>query len=154
MADRHGRLAEILVALLVAAFAGAILYGGRQLAANPFEPIGSRTIPAIASWIAIVLAAVVLAQAAWALRRGALEVAAGEQWGAVALTFLATVGYAALLSTGLVRYRWVTMAFIPLVVLAVADDRRRALPWALALGVAYGLGLDAIFRHVLVTDIP
>ena len=44
--------------------------------------------------------------------------------------------------------------FMPLVVLAVTDRRRQALPWAVALGVAYGFGLDYIFRHILVTDIP
>ena len=72
----------------------------------------------------------------------------------VIAVFLLTVGYALVLASGWVRYQWATIVFMPLVVLMVSDDRRKALPWALGMGLVYGFGLDAIFRHVLVTDIP
>ena len=70
MTDRVGRWAEIVVATSLIAAAMAMLYDGRNLAANPFEPIGSRTIPSIAAVIVIGLAVLVLAEAAWSLRRG------------------------------------------------------------------------------------
>ena len=154
MADRVGRWAEIVVATLTVAAAAAMLYDGRNLAANPFEPIGSRTIPSIAAAIVIGLAVLVLADAAWSLRRGPGAAPSGEQWLVVIAVFLLTVGYALVLASGWVRYQWATIVFMPLVVLMVSDDRRKALPWALGMGLVYGFGLDAIFRHVLVTDIP
>lgn len=154
MPDRVGRWAEIVVAMLIVAVATAMLYDGRNLAANPFEPIGSRTIPSIAAAIVIVLAALVLAEAAWSLRQGISPAATGEQWLVVVAVLLLTIGYALILTSGLVRYQWATIVFMPLVVLIVSDDRRKALPWALGMGMVYGFGLDAIFRHVLVTDIP
>ena len=154
MTDRWGRWAEIVFALLAMAFAGAMLYDGRNLAANPFEPLGSKAIPGAAAGIAILLALIVLVSAACALRGCGPERPPGEQWGVVAVAFLLTVLYGAVLASGVVRYRWATLVFIPLVVLIVTDDRRQACRGHWALARAYGFGLDAIFRHVLVTDIP
>lgn len=154
MADRVGRWVEIVVATLLIAAAMAMLYDGRNLAANPFEPIGSRTIPSIAAVIVIGLAMLVLAEAAWSLRRSPGTTPSGEQWLVVIAVYMLTIGYAIVLTSGWVRYQWVTIVFMPLVVLMVSDDRRKALPWALGMGLFYGFGLDAIFRHVLVIDIP
>lgn len=154
MIDRTGRIAEIIVALIIITFAAALLFDGRNLASNPFEPLGSKTIPGVAAWLAIALGAIVMGEALRGLRQSSPAGALAEKWGAVAFSFLATVVYVIVLASGHVRYQWATMLFIPAVTLAVADDRRKALPWALGLGVAYGLGIDYIFRHLLVTNIP
>ncbi len=154
MVDRVGRWAEILVALTIVIFAGATLYGARSLAPNQFEPIGSATIPQITAWITLALAAVVIADATIGLRRHGRQEETGAQWGSALIALVLAVIYVAVLSSGTMRYRWATMLFIPLVVLAITDKRWQALPWAIGLGVIYGFALDYVFRHVLVTDIP
>lgn len=154
MVDRVGRWLEIAFSLLVIALATGMIVAGRSLTASPFEPLGSAAVPIGTASVAILLGLAVIVQSTMALRAGAPAAEAGEKWRAVGLVFLITVVYASVLATGLVRYQWATIAFLPLAVLAVADDRRKALPWAMGLGLVYGFGLDALFRHVLVTDIP
>jgi len=37
----------------------------------------------------------------------------------------------------------------------VSSDRvRHDLPWAVALALVFGFGLDYVFRHLLVADLP
>ncbi|MFM9940106.1 MAG: tripartite tricarboxylate transporter TctB family protein [Hyphomicrobiaceae bacterium] len=149
------RIAEIMVALFMIAAAGAMLFAGRSLAANPFEPIGSGTIPNAVAWITLALASALLVSGRWA--SGAYMDAAtedAEPWLPLLAVAGMTIAYVLVLASGSVRYQWVTFVFLVAVILTLSPDRRRAWPWAVGVAAAFAFGLDYLFRHVLVADIP
>jgi hypothetical protein len=53
-----------------------------------------------------------------------------------------------------VRYSIATAVFLTFTIVWLAQDRRRVLPGALAVALVLGFGLDYVFRHILVTDLP
>jgi len=65
-----------------------------------------------------------------------------------------TLVYAAMLHAGLVRYGYVTVVYLLATFLLMSDRVRQDLPWAIGLALAFGLGLDYVFRHLLVADLP
>ncbi|MCB2029890.1 MAG: hypothetical protein KDH18_15130, partial [Rhodoferax sp.] len=65
-----------------------------------------------------------------------------------------TVVYTAVLQSGVARYGVVTVVYLLASFLLVAGQVRRELPWSLALALGFGLGLDYVFRHLLVADLP
>jgi hypothetical protein len=152
------RAAEILIALLAIVLSGAFLVDGRKLGPGVFEPIGSGAVPGGVAWITIALAALALVQAVRPRRQetqGIQETQGLPEHGLRAvLVFAWTCLYALVLSSGMVRYQWATLLFLPVAILIASDDRRAALPYAAGLGAVLAFGLDYVFRRLLVADIP
>ncbi len=144
------RLAEVVMALAIIAICIAFLVDGWHLKPGVFEPVGSGAVPNTVAGLTIALSLVVLAGFA---RTESNETADPERGRVAALSSVVLVLYVAALGVGL-RYQWATLAYVPLAILAVAPNPRRVLPFALAAGVVLAFGLDYIFRHVLVTDLP
>ena len=80
--------------------------------------------------------------------------AAIERWPVMLGIAAITAAYVSGMHLGLVGYRIATVAYLAAAVLLAAEDRVKALPWAIGLGAAFGLGLDHVFRSILVTDLP
>jgi hypothetical protein len=158
--ERGRRQGELFVAIVTLAFAGVMLWDSRRYGPSPFEPIGSGAIPAGVAAIAILLALILLASII-RIPRARFEAAnaVAEEDGAgmgprVVATFLLTVGYAALLASGLVRYAYATVPFMIVGVLIVAERPRRLLAPAVALALIAAFSLDLAFRHIFTTNLP
>ncbi len=149
------RRAEIAMALLAIAMAAAMLFDGRELAPGVLEPVGPGTIPNATCWIVIVLALAMLVRTVWGSGSGQASASvAHERWHDLAVLVGVTCAYVAVLGFGLVRYSIATAVFVAITVLWLAENRRSALPGTLAVALVLGFGLDYVFRHVLVTDLP
>jgi hypothetical protein len=146
--------AEASVALLAIALSAWFLAEGSTLKPGVFEPIGPGAVPMGVAAITIVLAILVLLTGIRQSRIGADGTSAAEGWAQTFGVGAITVGYCAVLQLGVVRYGLVTTIYLALVIIVMAPQRRMALPWALGISAATGFGLDAIFRHLLVADLP
>lgn len=157
MPDSEKR-AETILAWLAIALSALFLAEGAKLKPGVFEPIGPGAVPMGVAVVTIVLSVLVLVgrmrrpQAQAAVEAG-LE-GGREQWGLLAAISALTLVYAAVLQSGLARYGVVTVVYLLASFLVVSGQVRRDLPWAVALAVAFGLGLDYVFRHLLVADLP
>lgn len=161
MADSES-WAESLMAWLAIALSVFFLYEGTKLKPGVFEPIGPGAVPMGVAVATIILSVLVLIarwrkpfaqSAAEAALDGAAE-SQREQWGLLAAVSALTLVYAAVLHAGVVRYGVVTVVYLLATFLVVSGQVRRDLPWAVALAVTFGLGLDYVFRHLLVADLP
>jgi len=150
--------AETALALLAIALSSLFLFEGAKLKPGVFEPIGPGAVPMGVAVLTIVLSLLVL-HARW--RAGPelagpdnAQAAPSERWllmlGMAALTLV----YAAMLHAGLVRYGYVTVAYLLATFLLMSDRVRQDLPWAFALALTFGMGLDYVFRYLLVADLP
>ena len=143
------------MALVAIAVAAAFLFDGRNLAPGVLEPVGPGTIPNATCWLVIALAVAMLVRTMWGGGDGQPSAATGtERWGDLAFLVVVTSAYVACLGFGLVRYNIATAVFLAITILWLAENRRQALPVAIVLALVLGFGLDYLFRHVLVTDLP
>jgi hypothetical protein len=152
--ERRVHYAEALVSAMTILISAAVLWDARRLPASPFEPIGSGAVPMGVAAGALVLSAIMLVQAVRGLLAARLADAPHELTLRVLATFLLTVGYTALLASGRVRYAFATTAFVAIGVLIIAEKPRRLVPWAIAIALALGFGMDFVFRTIFVTNIP
>ncbi|MEP7208366.1 MAG: tripartite tricarboxylate transporter TctB family protein [Casimicrobiaceae bacterium] len=149
------RRAEVAMAVLAIALAGAFLYDGRALAPGVLEPVGPGSIPNATCWIVIALSLAMLMRSVRGGGSGQASASvSGERWRDLGFLVVAVSAYVALLGFGVVRYSIATTVFLALSIVWLAPHRRRAWPGALAVGVVLGFGLDYVFRHVLITDLP
>lgn len=148
--------AETTVALLAIALAGWFLAEGSTLKPGVFEPIGPGAVPMGVAVVTIVLGAMVMVSRlrVWRRAGGGGEDRSGEGWALTLGVSALTIGYCVVLNLGLLRYGLVTAVYLALVIVGMAPQRRAALPWAVAIGLVTGFGLDHIFRHLLVADLP
>jgi len=146
--------AETTVALLAIALAGWFLAEGSTLKPGVFEPIGPGAVPMGVAVVTLILALLVLLARMRQPRSTADGAAVAEDWAQTLGVGAITLGYCAVLQLGVLRYGLVTAIYLALVIIVMAPQRRTALPWALGIGVVTGFGLDAIFRHLLVADLP
>lgn len=143
------------MALLAIAMAAAFLYDGRNLAPGVLEPVGPATIPNATCWIVIGLSLAMLARSFRGGGSGQPDASLpGERWFDLGVLVVVIGIYVGVLGFGLVRYSIATAVFLALTIVWLAENRRHALPGALVVGVVLGFGLDYVFRHVLVTDLP
>ncbi len=143
------------MALVAVAIAAAMLFDGRDLTPGVLEPVGPGTIPNATCWIVIALALAMLVRSVWGGGDGQASASLpDERWRDMAVLLGVTFAYVAVLGFALVRYSIATAVFLLLTVLWLAPRRRRALPATAAIALVLGFGLDYIFRHVLVTDLP
>ena len=157
MPDSEKR-AETILAWLAIALSALFLVEGARLKPGVFEPIGPGAVPMGVAVVTIVLSVLVLVGR---MRRPQTQAAlegsqagGGEQWGLLAAVSVLTLVYAAVLQSGLARYGVVTVVYLLVSFLVVSGQVRRDLSWAVALAVVFGLGLDYVFRHLLVADLP
>jgi hypothetical protein len=149
------RRAEIAMALLAIALAAAFLFDGRHLKPGVLEPVGPGTVPNATCWIVIALALAMLVRTVWGGgSRPASASVDGERWRDVAFLAVVTSAYVAVLGFGWLRYSIATALFLVATIVWLAEQRRRALPAAVTVALVLGFGLDYLFRHVLVTDLP
>ncbi|MFM1856627.1 MAG: Tripartite tricarboxylate transporter TctB family [Pseudomonadota bacterium] len=146
--------AEAAVALLTIALSAWFLAEGSTLKPGVFEPIGPGAVPMGVAAVTLILALLVLLARMRQSRSTADGAAVAEEWAQTLGVGAITLGYCALLQFGVLRYGLVTAIYLAIVIVVMAPQRRAALPWALGIGVATGFGLDAIFRHLLVADLP
>jgi hypothetical protein len=146
--------AEAAVALLTIALSAWFLAEGSTLKPGVFEPIGPGAVPMGVAAVTLILALLVLLARMRQSRGTADAAAAAEDWAQTFGVGAITLGYCAVLQFGVLRYGLVTAIYLALVIIVMAPQRRTALPWALGIGVVTGFGLDAIFRHLLVADLP
>lgn len=155
--------AEIVVAVVVIATAAVFFVEGGKLKPGVFEPIGPGAVPMGVAVLTILLALGVLIERVWRSRSRAAaheaDIAAvadslDERWIATLALSAITVFYIAAMHLGFVGYRIATIAYLVLAILVAAERRLHALPWAIGLSLLFGVGLDYLFRHVLVTDLP
>jgi len=149
------RRAEVTMGVVAIAIAAAFLFDGRALVPGVLEPIGPGTIPKATCWVVIALS-IAMVMRSLAGRRGGQPDAtvAGERWVDVAVVIATTCAYVAVLGFGLVRYSVVTALFLAGTIVWLAENRRRAVVPAAIVALVLGFGLDYLFRHVLITDLP
>jgi len=153
--------AETALACLSIVLAGVFLFEGAKLKPGVFEPIGPGAVPMGVAVITIVLSLVVLwtrwrksgdtAASAVALPDSPLE---REKWCLLLAVAALTVAYTAILQTGVARYGLVTVVYLLVTFLVVSGSVRRDLRWSVALALVFGMGLDYVFRYLLVADLP
>ncbi len=161
MADSETR-AETALACMAIALSAMFLFEGAKLKPGVFEPIGPGAVPMGVAVATIVLSLAVLvgrwrrpfAQAAAEAMLDEAGQPHREHWGLLAAMAVLTIGYTAVLQSGVARYGIVTVAYLLASFLLVAGRVRRELPWSIALALVFGLGLDYVFRHLLVADLP
>lgn len=160
--DETEARAETALALLAIALSGLFLFEGVKLKPGVFEPIGPGAVPMGVAVVTIVLSLLVLI-GRWrkpsvaALADSAPDEAAPaprEQWRLLIAVGALTIVYTAVLQSGVARYGLVTAAYLLATFLLVAGRVRGELPWAIGLSLTFGLGLDFVFRHLLVADLP
>ncbi len=150
--------AETALALIAIALSALFLFEGAKLKPGVFEPIGPGAVPMGVAVITIVLSLLVL----FARRRIAAATAGTdnghpplpERWALMLGVAALTLVYVALLQSGSVRYGYATVVYLLTTFLLLSDQVRHDLPWAVALALVFGLGLDYVFRHLLVADLP
>jgi hypothetical protein len=149
------RRAEVAMALVAIAIAAAFLYDGRNLVPGILEPVGPGTIPNATCWLTIALALAMLVRSLLADRAAEAAVAADhERWRDLAVIVVVTCAYVAVLGFSVVRYSVATAVFLLFAIVWLAPQRRRVIPGALAVALVLGFGLDYVFRHILITDLP
>lgn len=156
--------AETALVLVAIALSGLFLFEGAKLKPGVFEPIGPGAVPMGVAVITIVLSLLVLIgrwrTSALAKAReagadsGEPRHAQAENWPLMLAVSVLTLVYAGALQAGVARYGAVTVVYLVVAMLLVSGRVRRDLPWAAALALGFGLGLDYVFRHLLVADLP
>lgn len=146
--------AEAAIALLSIALSAWFLAEGSTLKPGVFEPIGPGAVPMGVAAVTLVLAVLVLLARMRQSRSPAAGSSSAEDWPLTLGVGAMTLGYCAVLHFGVLRYGLVTAVYLALVIVVMAPQRRTALPWAAGIGLVTGFGLDAIFRHLLVADLP
>ena len=156
--DNSDSRSENALALIAIALSALYLFEGAKLKPGVFEPIGPGAVPMGVAVITIVLSLLVLHER-W--RIGASPASPGDGLPALSERWLLMLGvgaltlvYAALLQTGAVRYGYATVVHLLTTFLVSSDRVRHDLPWAVALALVFGFGLDYVFRHLLVADLP
>jgi len=161
MADSEARN-ETALAVFCILLSGLFIYEGLKLKPGVFEPIGPGAVPVGVACVTLVLSVVVLIARFWKpLRRTitsavddvTLQGVQPENWRLMSWVGGLTLLYVAILHAGLVRYGPATVGYLLVCFLGISGNVRRALPWALALALLTGFGLDYVFRHLLVADL-
>lgn len=145
------KVAEVAMAVGLIALAGAFLHEGWNYAPGVFEPIGSGTVPNGVAWIVVALSGAMLIRAV--VGRSGDEHPEPERWRTAGLAAVLIVLYVVALSVG-IRYRWATLVFVFVTILVLSPAPRRTLAGAAVSAAVLGFGLDYVFRHILVTDLP
>lgn len=146
--------AEAAIALLSIVLSAWFLAEGSTLKPGVFEPIGPGAVPMGVAAVTLVLAVFVLLARMRQSRSTVEGVAAGEDWPLTWGVSAVTLGYCVVLHLGVLRYGLVTALYLVAVIVSMAPQRRAALPWAASIGLVTGVGLDIIFRYLLVADLP
>ena len=89
----------------------------------------------------------------WSLARPSEAPAEPESWRVAGLAAVLLALYVVALSLG-VRYAWATLVFTFLMILLLGRRSGRTLAGAALSAAVLGFGLDYLFRHLLVTDLP
>ncbi len=156
--DASESRAETALALTAIALSGLFLVEGMKLKPGVFEPIGPGAVPMGVAVVTIILSLLVLI-GRWrasptAAAVDAADPAMPERWAMLLGVSVLTLVYAAVLHAGAVRYGYVTIVYLLASFLLVSDRVRQDLPWAVALALGFGMGLDFVFRYLLVADLP
>jgi putative tricarboxylic transport membrane protein len=147
-------LPELVAGTFSLVLAGLFIAQARGLPPPYFEPIGSAAVPRGTAWIVVVLAIVMMARALFSQQSGPAafhsphEVRRTLAFSGLILLYVAALGLTR------IGYAVATIVFLTMAVPLLAGFSRQWLLRSLALGILLGFGLQYLFTHILVTDLP
>jgi putative tricarboxylic transport membrane protein len=147
-------LPELVAGMFSLVLAGLFIAQARGLPPPFFEPIGSAAVPRGTAWIVVVLAVVMMTRALLSRETGPApfhsprEIRRTLAFSGLILLYVAALGLTR------IGYALATVAFLTIAVPLLAGFSRQWLLRSLALGIPLGFGLQYLFTHILVTDLP
>ena len=165
MNDGGSRRRDAAFALAVLALASVVWREARHAPPALYDPLGPGTLPIWVCGALAALALVVLVRAALSMKIGqsaqSLILGIGEaapddyalRPGLAAFSLLATLAYVAALTVP-VSFLWSTVGFLAALGVAMGDRSRRHVAIAVAVALAGGFAVDALFRKVFTVDLP
>jgi len=163
-ASRRRRV-DALSAVVVLAVAIGVFVAARREPKALYDPFGPGTAPMAVSAALAVLAVVLLVRALLGLRIGqsaqslilGLDGAAPEDYRLrpelALVSFVATVLFVAAMGFGL-PFLWSTLVFLFVLGAAMTDRKPRSIGIALAVAVVGAVAIDALFRRILLVQLP
>jgi putative tricarboxylic transport membrane protein len=160
LADPDAR-ADLILAVGVWVLAGAA-YGGAEALPPPlFDPLGSAAAPKLVSIVLAVLAAAIVVRR-WLLLRAAPaareddggEAPAPLRPDVAAASIAITLGYAGVMTFGLLGFREATVLFVILLGGAMSRFRRSTMLALVPLALVVAIGCAWLFSAVLYIDLP
>lgn len=151
-------LGGLYVEIAILVFCGAILSETGKTKGPVFDAVGPDFLPTAVSWI---VAALTLLQVVVQIAGGWRSDAAPEPlrfgrpvW--TGLIFAAvTVAYVSLLAFHVMPYAFATAAFVTIATFMLSDRPGwRDLVLGATIGLALGFGLQYIFTHIVIIDLP
>lgn len=159
------RRVDALAAVIVLAIAVGMFFAARREPAAFYDPFGPGTAPMAVSIALAVLAVVLLARTLLGLGVGQSTQALilgldGASPGDYCLrphlalaTLVTTVLFTAAMTAGL-PFLWSTLAFLFVLGAAMTDRRPRSIGLAAAVAVIGAIAIDALFRRILLVQLP
>lgn len=162
--SRRSRVADGVFAVAMIGAAVATLVELRKQPRSPFDPVGAAAIPGWTAWIVIALASLLLlriafgrstAGSATSLFVGIVDQAELDyrlRPGLAVACFVLTLAFAALVP--LLGFRMATVGYMLILGWLLCDRSVASLAITAGMALAGGIGLDALFRHVLFVPLP
>jgi len=163
--EARRRNLDALAALVVLAIAVVVFLAARREPAPLYDPFGPGTAPMAISVALAILAVILLVRALLGLRIGqsaqslilGLDGAAPAEYrlrpDLALITFVTSVLFVAAMNADL-PFLWSAMAFLLVLGAALSDRRPRSLVMAAAVAVIGAIAIDALFRRVLLVQLP
>lgn len=157
------RRADAVAAVVVLAVAAVVFVAARREPKALYDPLGPGTAPMAVAAVVAVLALVLLLRSLLGLKVGQsaqsliLRTDAPTDYrlrpDLAAIAFATTVAFVAALSAGL-PFLWSTLAFLLVLGGAMTDRRPRSLGIAAVVAAVGAVAIDALFRRVLLIQLP
>ena len=149
---------DYIIGALTIALAGLILWGVQEVPPPFFDPLGSAAVPKAIAFILILLASGLLArryfeQKSASKRAEYTKPYKEEPWLATAVVGLSIL-YTLALETGLLGFRWGTVAYIFLTSDVLARKNRKIMGISLGLALLIGILGDYLFANFFFIDLP
>jgi hypothetical protein len=164
-AEASRRRVDALAATVVLVVAVIVFFAARREPAPLYDPFGPGTAPMAVSAALAVLALILLVRALLGLRIGqsaqslilGLDGAAPTDYrlrpGLALITFVTSALFVGAMSAGL-PFLWSAMTFLLVLGAALSDRRPRSLAIAMAVAVIGAVAIDALFRRILLVQLP
>lgn len=165
MTPARARAVDAVAGALLLGFAGTMAWAARREPPPGFDPLGSGTAPLWVAGALGLLSAVLLAKALLGLhvaqsQQSLIVGLDGEAppdyalrpWLA-AFVMVATIAYAGALSFG-AGFLGASVAFLAILGLAMCERTPRQMGAAAAIAVIGGVAIDALFRRLLLVQLP
>ncbi|MBM3534792.1 MAG: hypothetical protein FJX60_17325 [Alphaproteobacteria bacterium] len=164
-AEAGRRRVDALAAIIVLVFAVVVFLAARREPPPLYDPFGPGTAPMAVSAVLAFLAVILLVRALLGLRIGqsAQSLILGLDGSApadyrlrpdlAAITFATSLTFIGAMGLGL-PFLWSTMAFLFVLGACLSDRKPRSLAIAAAVAVVGAVAVDALFRRILLVQLP